>query len=53
MAAHVLDDQLMENEEDIRNKILNNFSCEKTQVINLINKLTWINEIYNNMFTLG
>lgn len=33
IAAHILDEKLMENEEDIRNNILNNWSDEKTQVI--------------------
>lgn len=33
MAAHILDEKLMESEEDIRNNILNNWSNEKTQVI--------------------
>lgn len=33
IAAHILDEKLMESEEDIRNNILNNWSNEKTQVI--------------------
>lgn len=33
IAAHILDGQLMENEEEIRNNILNNWSNDKTQVI--------------------
>lgn len=33
IAAHILDEKLMENEEDIRNHILNNWSNDKTRVI--------------------
>lgn len=33
IAAHILDEKLMENEEEIRNNILNNWSNDKTQVI--------------------
>jgi len=33
IAAHILDEKLMESEEDIRNNILNNWSNERTQVI--------------------
>lgn len=34
IAAHILDEKLMENEEDIRNHILNNWSNDKIRVIN-------------------
>jgi len=40
IAAHILDEKLIEYEEDIRNNILNNWCNEKTQVnIKLINLL--------------
>lgn len=33
IAAHILDDNLVKAEENIRNNILNNWSTEKIQVI--------------------
>lgn len=43
IAAHVLDEGLMEKEEEIRNNILNNWSNEKIQVIG---KLNYILHVY-------